>query len=309
MTAPCLADGAGRYWNRADARVALQNAGLIQDQDSFEVWERQNRVAVPVPGDRLAWFPTNEDGLAQLLKERRILRLLERYCSFQAPRILYEDPTGWDLRTLIAGSVRPFELRERLQHDPQLARRFGEDLGRILADQHRSIPSTELQGWLPTKLNWPRVEDLPHLSSVVDDPRLLARIEVALEQGVGELQDGRPVLVHADLGPHNIVVDPVSQRVRGIFDYDGAVFGDRHQDFTYMVLHQHEEPVLDGAVAIYEATTGQPINRDRVRLLNAVAAIGYLAFRHGRAPEEEWCGRTLAQDLAWTLAALTCAGL
>jgi aminoglycoside phosphotransferase (APT) family kinase protein len=309
MTAPCLADSEGRCWSSADARVTLQKAGLLQDEDPFEVWDRENRLAVPVPGDRLAWFPTNKDGLAQLLKERRILRLLERYCSFRAPRILYEDPTGWDFRTLIAGSVRPFPLRERLQRDPQLARQFGEDLGRILADQHTSIPATELQGWLPGTLNWPRAADLPHLSSVVDDPRLLARIDVALERrAVAKLQ-GSPVLVHADLGPHNIVVDPMSLRVKGVFDYDGAVFGDRHQDFTYMLRHQHEEPVLDGAVAIYEPMTGQTINRDRVRLLNAVAAIGYLAFRHGRAPEEEWCGRTLAQDLAWTHAALTCAGL
>jgi aminoglycoside phosphotransferase (APT) family kinase protein len=302
-------DGVGRYWTSADARVALQKAGLIPDEDPCEAWERENRLAIPVPGDRLAWFPKNEDGLARLLKERRILRLLERYCSFQAPRILYEDPTGWDVRSLIAGSVRPFELRERLQRDPQLARQFGEDLGRILADQHTSIPSSELQGWLPSTLNWPRAEDLPHLSSVVGDPRLLARINAALERRVAELPDRRPVLVHADLGPHNIVVDPVSQRVRGIFDYDGAVFGDRHQDFTYMLLHEREEPVLDGAVAIYEPMTGQTINRDRVYLLNAVAAIGYLAYRHGRAPEEGWCGRTLAQDLAWTHAALTSAGL
>jgi hypothetical protein len=309
MTAPCLTDSEGRYWNVAGASVALQKAGLIQDEYPFEVWERENRLAVPLPGDRLAWFPTNERGLAQLLKERRVLRLLERYSSFQAPRILYVDSTGWDFRTLIAGSVRPFALRERLQRDPALARQFGEDLGRILADQHTSIPSAELHGWLPSELNWPRVEDLPHLSSVVDDPRLLARIEVALERRVAQLPDRCPVLVHADLGPHNIVVDPVSLRVRGIFDYDGAVFGDRHQDFTYMLLHQHEEPALDGAVTTYESITGQTIDRYHVCLLNAVAAIGYLAFRHGRAPEEEWCGRTLAQDLAWTHAALTGAGL
>jgi aminoglycoside phosphotransferase (APT) family kinase protein len=302
-------NAAVRYWNSADARAELQKAGLIQDEDPFEAWERENRLAVPVPGDRLAWFPKSKEGLARLLKERRILRLLERYCSFQAPRILNEHPTGWDVRTLIAGSVRPFELHERLQRDPHLARQFGEDLGRILADQHTSIPSAELQGWLPGTLNWPRAEDLPHLSDVVDDPRLLARIEAALARRGVEPQDRCPVLLHADLGPHNIAVDPVSQRVRGIFDYDGAVFGDRHQDFTYMLLHQPEEPVLDGAVAIYEAMTGQTINRDHVCLLNAVAAIGYLAFRHGRAPEEEWCGRTLAQDLAWTHAALACAGL
>jgi aminoglycoside phosphotransferase (APT) family kinase protein len=236
--------------------------------------------------------------------------LLEQYCSFQAPRILCEDPAGWELRSLVPGAVRPFHLRERLQCDPQLAYRFGQDLGRILADQHSSVPSSKLQGWLPRTANWPRAEDIPYLPQVVDDTQLISRMELALERSaVMASEVSSPVLVHADLGPHNIVVDPDSLRVRGVFDYDGAILGDPHQDFKYMLLHQREEAVLEGAIAIYEPITGEAIDRDRVWLLNAVAAIGYLAFRHGHAPDEEWCGRTLWQDLAWARAALTGAGL
>ena len=51
------------------------------------------------------------------------------------------------------------------------------------------------------------------------------------------------------------------------------------------------------------------LDRDQVLLLNAVAAIGFLAFRHGHSPDESWCGRTLVEDLAWTRAALSRAGL
>jgi hypothetical protein len=60
---------------------------------------------------------------------------------------------------------------------------------------------------------------------------------------------------------------------------------------------------------MYESTTRIRIDRERVQLLNAMAAIGFLAFRHGHAPEEKWCGRTLAEDLAWTHAALGAIGL
>ena len=80
------------------------------------------------------------------------------------------------------------------------------------------------------------------------------------------LQD--PVLAHADLGLHNMVVDPVSYRVLGLFDYEGAVFGDRHQEFAYMVFHSAEEPMLEGALSTYEPATGIRIDRDRVWLLN-----------------------------------------
>jgi aminoglycoside phosphotransferase (APT) family kinase protein len=302
-------DGAGRLWTSVDARTALLQAGLIQQEDPFDAWERSNRIAVPLSGDRLAWFPTNDEGRQGLLRERRILRLIEQHCSFRAPRILYADPTGWELRRLVPGSVRPPRLLERLQRDPPLAHRFGEELGRILADQHSSIPGAKLRGWLPRFPHWPRPEDLPHLSGTVNDAALMSRIGRALERRAAIAQDDdRSVLAHADLGLHNIAVHSDSLRVTGVFDYEGAVFGDRHQDFAYLVLHQQDEPLLEGAIAVYEPLTATRIDRDRVRLLHAVAAIGFLAYRRGHTPDEEWCGRTLEQDLAWTRIALANAG-
>jgi aminoglycoside phosphotransferase (APT) family kinase protein len=201
-------------------------------------------------------------------------------------------------------------LFERIIGDSAFTHAFGEDLGRMLAEQHTRIPPSELVGWLPTVPNWPRPEDLPHLAEMIDDPRLLARIDQALARRADfarALQD--PVLVHADVGLHNIAVDPVSYRVVGLFDYEGAAFGDRHQDFAYMVFSAAEEPMLEGARATYEWATGVNIDRDRVRFLNAIAAIGFLAFRHGHPPHEAWCGRTLAEDLAWTHDALERAGI
>lgn len=290
--------------------AALGKAGFPHDPHELALDAREDRSAVRVSANRMAWFPSNEQGRKSLSKERRILRLLDRYCRFPAPRVLYEDDTGWDLRAVVQGAVQPSGLFERLVGDPVFAHSFGADLGRMLADQHTRIPPTELAGWLPAIPNWPRPEDLPHLGEVVDDPRLLAGIGRALQQYAesrSALQD--PVLVHADLGPHNIVVDPISRRPLGLFDYEGAVFGDRCHDFAYMVFPPAEEPMLEGALSTYEPATGISIDRDRVRLLNAIAAIGFLAFRRGHLPREAWCGRTLAQDLAWTGAALQRVGL
>jgi len=290
--------------------AALVKAGFPHDPSALELHSRENRLVVRISHERMAWFPLNEEGRALLTKDRRVLRLLEKYCLFLAPRVLYEDETGWDLRAQVQGAVRPLGLSERIVGDPAFAYSFGEDLGHMLAEQHTRIPPAELAGWLPTVPNWPRPDDLPHLAEVIDNPKLLARVDQALRQHAksrGTLQD--PVLVHADLGLHNMVVDPVSYRVVGLFDYEGAVFGDRHHDFAYMVFALAEELMLEGALATYESATGIKIDRDRARLLNAVAAIGFLAFRHGHPPEEAWCGRTLAQDLAWTSAALERVGL
>lgn len=268
----------------------------------------ENRIAVRLQSDRIAWFPTTEEAEVRLAKERRVLRLLEKYCQLAVPRVIYEDETGWDLRSFVQGTVRPTDLADRIQRDSGFAYLFGEDLGRMLAEQHTCVPPEDLEGWLPRTKDWPRAEDLPRIPEIVQDARLLERIKLALERRRA-IRDESPVLVHTDLGVHNIVIDPESFRVTGIIDYEGAILGDRHQDFAFMVFQQHREPVLEGALSTYEPATGMKIDRDRVLLLNAVAAIGFLGFRYGHPAEEAWCGRTLQQDLAWTRAALGFAGL
>lgn len=268
----------------------------------------ESRIRVHLPNDKVAWFPTTAEGQRLLVKERRVLRLLERYCHFSAPRVIYEDDTGWEVRTFVRGMVRPTALVERIRGDSKFAHLLGEDLGRILAEQHTGVPPEEFGGWLPRVKDWPRHEDLRHLPEIIQDAKLLGRIQLALERRAA-IRDDHPVLVHTDLGVHNIVVDPDTLRLAGVIDYEGAVFGDRHQDFSLMVFQQHEEPVLEGALSAYEPATGMKIDRDRVLLLNAVAAIGFLGFRYGHPPEEVWCGRTLDQDLAWAHEALAFAGL
>lgn len=207
---------------------------------------------------------------------------------------------------------RPLEIYEQARSNPALAKRIGEALGRLLADQHMNVPTAELTGWLPAMPNWPRAEDLPNLPRVVEDRALLARIDEALVQREAIVRaPGARVLTHSDLGFHNIAFDPATLEVVGVFDYDGATFADRHFDFKNMSLHcaDGSEPLLEAAATTYEKLSGSAIDRDRVRLLNAIEAIGFLGFRYGHPPEEEWCGRTLAQDLDWANRALTAAGI
>jgi hypothetical protein len=258
----------------------------------------------------MAWFPVNAEGRSTMLKERRVLRRLESHCHFSAPRVVFEDESGWDVRSIVPGVVDPVGCRDRILADAVFAGALGNDLGLALAEQHTRVPRSELEGWLPVVPNWPRPEDLPHVPLVVEDATLLARINRALlRRAEITCPAEESVLIHADLGLHNIALDPISYRLAGIFDYDGAALGDRHQDFAYMMFCTTEEPMLDGAIVAYERATGVRIDPARVRLLNAIAAIGFLAFRNGHPSEEEWCGRTLAGDLAWTNAALKAAGL
>ena len=114
--------------------------------------------------------------------------------------------------------------------------------------------------------------------------------------------------MHADLGLHNVALDPNTGALNGVFDYDAAAWADRHHDFRYLILDLESHALLDAAVATYEPVVGRVIRRERVLLYNAACAISYLAYRAGRAPEERWCGRTLAEDLSWSRGAIAAMG-
>lgn len=289
-------------------RAALAGAGVAHDPATLRLEPRDGRTAVRLPGDRMAWFPHGEAGRRRLERERRVLRLVAAHCSFSVPGVLHEDPEGWEVRALVRGLVDVQGLYARLTADPVAASAIGAQLGTILAEQHSAIPAEGLTGWLPPRPNWPRSQAPAHLLEVTDDATLLARIASASAVRLSPRSAG-PVLVHGDVGVHNIAMAPDGTTIAGVFDYDGAAFGDRHYDFRYLLTDQpDEEALLEGAIAAYEPLTGANIDRHRVRLLNARSAVGFLAFRRGHPPEEPWCGRTLEQDLAWTDRALTRAG-
>lgn len=147
------------------------------------------------------------------------------------------------------------------------------------------------------------------MPAVVDDAVLIERALIVMNDYENiVVEEADRVLVHADLGLHNIAFDAESGNVNGIFDYDGAAWADRHHDFRYLVLDFESRTLLEAAIDAYESAGGRAVRRERVLLYNAACAIGYLAFRFGRAPEERWCGRTLAEDLSWSRGAIAAAG-
>jgi hypothetical protein len=165
-------------------------------------------------------------------------------------------------------------------------------------------------GWLPHRLPWPEPRETlwAKLPQVVADPGLLRAFERVLrryEDAAGATAPGDRVLIHGDLGLHNVALVPGTDEVAGVFDYDGAAWADRHQDFRYLVFFRGVgEPMLDGALEVYKPAVGLRLDRDRILLGNAACAIGFLAFRCGTPPEARSCGRTLAEDLDWVRRAL-----
>jgi aminoglycoside phosphotransferase (APT) family kinase protein len=144
------------------------------------------------------------------------------------------------------------------------------------------------------------------LPGVVDDVELMVIMGRAIDRYEAVVVDaGDRVLLHGDVGLHNLALEPETDTVNGIFDYDGAAWADRHHDFRYLLFDARREDMLDAALGVYEPATGRTVDRGRIRLYNAACAITFLAFRSGTPPEQRSCGRTFAEDLCWVRTALS----
>jgi len=298
-----------RQWIKATPGAvgdALTGAGIFVDPADIMVLQRDDRFAAVLPGDRMAWFPINEGGLARLAREARVLRLLTQHCCFRVPIIDHEASDGWQVRRSVPGACDPVATYRRAIADRGFATALGSSIGAMLASQHRAIASADLTGWLPGKPSWPppRPEIERDLQLVIDDASLLDRALQVVELYEREVDAADPVLVHSDLGFHNMVVDQTSGSLVGVFDYDDAAFADRHHDFKYLLLDVAEEVLLQSATSAYRAAGGKPIDIGRCGLLNAASAVGFLALHAGHGPEERPAGRTLDDDLRWTRLAL-----
>jgi hypothetical protein len=289
------------------ARRALRDAGLSYSAEELEISAREERWAVSLPDGRIAWFPGPEAGRRRLAVERRVLQLLADRCSFRAPVILLASDSGFDLRRMVPGRCDPWGLHRRCQMDTRLAQRVGRSIGAILAEQHTRIVEADVAGWLPQRVAWPEAgawisERLPR---VVDDEALLHAMTGVIDRYEAVRVDASDrVLVHGDVGFYNLALDPETDAVNGIFDYDSAAWADRHHDFRYLLFDIEREDMLTAALEVYEPAVGRFLDRTQIRLYNAACAICYLAFRAGVPPEQGSCGRTLAEDLGWVRSAL-----
>jgi Ser/Thr protein kinase RdoA (MazF antagonist) len=292
----------------SDVCRALLEAGIVVSPAEARVEARDDCTVAFLPGDRIVWFADGERGMRRLNLERRVLGLVEQRCSFRMPHVLHVAPDGqYDVRAAVPGQCRPWDLYERAKADTKLAARIGAQLGRILAEQHTRVAASDAASWLPSRPYWPEPsawirERIPR---VTPDRRLFDDVCAMLACHDAIVVDERDrVLVHGDIGFHNIAVDPETCDVQGVFDYKDAAWADRHDDFRYLLFDVERDDMLEAALAVYQPAAARTLSRARIALSNAASAASFLAFRDGVPPDQPWCGRTLEQDLAWTRTAI-----
>ena len=282
-------------------RRLLAAAGLPPDA-SIRALPREDRTAYFLGGAHIGWIADSDRGRARLARERQVLRLIAARCRFPAPRVLWVAPDGGaEVRARLPGDRDPAELSRAARRDPDLAEAIGAWLGGALAEQHQAFTREDVPD-LPARPEWPLPPAwiLGALPPVVARPALAARAAALLARHDALPVD--PALVHGDVGFHNLAVE--GREVRGIYDYDGAAWADRHVDFRYLLYAPGRLELLDAARGVYEPACGVRLSLGRLRLMNAACALSFLAWRRDTPPGARSCGRTLAQDMAWTRQAL-----
>lgn len=294
----------------SQAACILSDLGVDVSSDDLRLERRDDRWLIKWPGERIAWIAASEFAVARLQRERQILRTLQGRVPFELPIVIAQTGDGASqLRTWIQGIVDPRAVHRRVVMDPDFALKLGRSLGRAIAAIHMQDVDEFLKALLP------RVPDLPtscdeffdKLLRVVDDPAIHAGAQSVMTSYLDILESlsvEPRALVHGDLGFHNLVLSQDMSRIKCIIDWESACWFDPHLDFRYLLADFDHLTLFDAAVTGYEQSGGSRINRHRVVLYNAVSALGFVAHRDGVPPDVKWCGRTLAEDVAWTHRAL-----
>lgn len=267
-----------------------------------------SRAVIELEEDRFAFVARDADGAARLARERAVLGAMSERVSFATPRVLWVAADEMvDVRLGVRGLVDPAGLYARAREDAGFAGAVGRQVGALLAELHALPLEGALRESLPRRVSWPESSEWirERLPRVIDDAELIGAIDGALARfDAFAAPESDRVLVHTDVGLHNLAFDPASLEVRGIFDFAEAAWADRHWDLRHLVWRGGAAATLTAAIASYAGSGGGPLSRARLVLYNAATAFSYLAFRDGIAAEQVWCGRTLAQDVAWTREAL-----
>jgi aminoglycoside phosphotransferase (APT) family kinase protein len=203
-----------------------------------------------------------DDDPSLLRYERSLLRaeidFLERVAALPdvpSPRVLLTDFT----RRHTTFDVMVTDLRpgvswqaSRSEMSPDSIRRAGETVGRILARLHtvtaRRFGYPE-SGSGPGGATWPAAFDAMTEALLDDAVRWdvevdADRVREAVRASTTALaQVDTPLMVHMDLWPGNVLVDPTTGEVTGVVDFERGLFADPLMDFV------GAEPFLTGPLS------------------------------------------------------------
>ncbi|WP_323793591.1 phosphotransferase family protein [Nocardioides sp.] len=258
-------------------------------------WSGETFLARVAGGDlQVVRIHARNPGRAEV--DAALMRLVDSLVP--VPQVLEVRPPEGDLPALLVTSYLPGE-----RGDLVLARLGGDDLA-VLGDHVGTLVAT--LGGMP----WPRAAELV---AVTDGGLVLRAFEgttvdfveaalagplarwseddaagllaVADEADIRLTTVGRRCLVHSDLNPKNLLVDPDTLEITGLVDWEYAHAGHPFTDLGNVLRFDRSPAYVDAVLAAYARLRGTPPG-EALRLARAadLVALVDLAGRAGQNP-------------------------
>lgn len=255
-----------------------------------------DNAVLEVNGEYIFRFP--KDGTYKFEEEVWLLEFLRGKITLSIPDpkfigksltyMGYKKIEGGDLTEAIFATLTESE-KERVAYD----------MANFLAEFHRAVSIDTFQKFHTTEESThTRVEDLfGILASVISDKPILDLISETIEELASIVEDTRDrVVLYHDLHTENVAFDPVSKKLRGIFDFGDASVGDVHREFGG--LRGPDRWLFEHVIAAFEVLTGRKISRRRAMLYMRVGVMYDLA-EHIDQPETRIYQDAIRKIASW----------
>lgn len=216
---------------------AVQAASLT---DGRTVVVKTSVPEAALPDGRTPLLTYERDMLAT---ERDVLTLLHNVEGVPSPRVLLSDFTrsAADVDVVVMEYVRgtPWDTVEQSMTRDANARAW-EQVGAIMAAMQSisgDVFGYPAQDFALGAASWPTfvaslieatIADAEEWGVDIEPDRLIDALAVCAQSLTAVT---RPTLVHNDLWPGNVLLDPETGQVHGVVDFERALFGDPLQDF------------------------------------------------------------------------------
>jgi aminoglycoside phosphotransferase len=251
---------------------ALRDAGFAASEGINLEW-RTWRWVGQVADDLIVFIPPSKEAGRRLSIEADLLDLVGRRTALHLPQVLYRHPdTGMQVRRKVPGvQIPPGE--EPMFGVTANGLTLAKELGEAIADLHSSITQKEglaigLSAVEPCRFSADLVAMLQAETAGTAQIDALQQLLTVHRNEPPSKADG--VVVHGDIWRGNMAIDPTTERLIGLFDFDDCGLADRHFDLRY--AHSFGEDFAARCFAAYSVRSGTVVSARRTAMYHAISA-------------------------------------
>lgn len=243
----------------------LPEIELVKTDFIFSGW---TSIIVDINDEYIAKFPRNYEKYEWLVNESKLIEVLKRHISLELPeRKLYDGDTPFFLHKKLKGLLLPEDALNNCT--PIQKQEFLKSVATFFSNLH-SIPVSEFSGLMPTIQDVPNKEEVLKILSQDFSSTDLEKESLLFDQ-VNEIGLNPKELVpgYFDFHGGNIVVDPTTYNLLGVFDFDEMAIRNYHFEFREVLLRYDEKYVLE-LIKYYEEVSDHKVDVNKIWLYHIV---------------------------------------